>query len=69
MTVEETFNSLDNILAKLEDKNTTLEDAFSEYEKGINLVKECNNALDKVEKKILILQEDSTMESVDEDEF
>ena len=70
MTIEETFKELDIILNKLEDKATPLEDAFVQYEKGIKLVKECNDSLDKVEKKILILQENSDKtESVDYNEF
>ena len=70
MTIEETFKELDIILNKLEDKDTPLEDAFVQYEKGIRLVKECNDSLDKVEKKILILQENSDKtESVDYNEF
>ena len=70
MTIEETFKELDIILNRLEDKDTPLEDAFVQYEKGIRLVKECNDSLDKVEKKILILQENSDKtESVDYNEF
>ena len=55
MTIEETFASL--------------EDAFKEYEKGIRLINEANNSLNAVKKKIQILQDENTFESVDEDEF
>lgn len=69
MAIEETFASLEEIIAILENKETTLEDAFAQYEKGIKLVKDANEALDAVEKKILVLQGDGEVESVDEDEF
>ena len=69
MAIEETFASLEEIIAILENKETTLEDAFAQYEKGIKLVKDANKALDAVEKKILVLQGDGEVESVDEDEF
>lgn len=69
MAIEETFASLEEIIAILENKETTLEDAFAQYEKGIKLVKDANEALDAVEKKILVLQGDREVESVDEDEF
>lgn len=69
MAIEETFASLEEIIAILENKETTLEDAFAQYEKGIKLVKDANKALDDVEKKILVLQGDGEVESVDEDEF
>lgn len=69
MTIEETFASLEDTISVLENKETTLEDAFAQYEKGIKLVKDANEALDAVEKKILVLQGNGDVESVDEDEF
>lgn len=57
MTIEDSFEQLDNIIAILENKDTTLEDAFKQYEKGIAIVKDCNDALDKVEKKLIVLKE------------
>ena len=52
MTIEETFEQLEKILTKMEDKNTSLEDAFASYEAGMKLVQDCNASLDQVEKKI-----------------
>lgn len=69
MTIEETFASLEDTISVLENKETTLEDAFKEYEKGIRLINEANNSLNAVKKKIQILQDENTFESVDEDEF
>lgn len=69
MTIEETFASLEDTIYVLENKETTLEDAFKEYEKGIKLINEANNSLNDVKKKIQILQDENTFESVDEDEF
>lgn len=69
MTIEETFASLEDIISVLENKETTLEDAFKEYEKGIRLINEANNSLNDVKKKIQILQDENTFESVNEDEF
>ena len=56
-------------ISVLENNETTLEDAFKEYEKGIRLINEANNSLNAVKKKIQILQDENTFESVDEDEF
>lgn len=56
MKIEESFEELEKVISKLEDKNTSLEDAFKEYERGVRLVKECNDSLDKVQKKIIVLQ-------------
>ncbi len=57
MKIEESFQELEKIIVRLEDKDTTLEEAFKEYEKGVGIVKECNKTLDKVQKEIIVLQE------------
>lgn len=55
MTIEENLARLDEIISKLDNKDTSLEDAFKEYESGIKLVKGCNDAIDKVEKDVITL--------------
>lgn len=55
MTIEENLARLDEIISKLDNKDTSLEDAFKEYESGIKLVKECNDVIDKVEKDVITL--------------
>ena len=55
MTIEENLARLDEIISKLDNKDTSLEDAFKEYESGIKLVKECNDAIVKVEKDVITL--------------
>ena len=55
MTIEENLARLDEIISKLDNKDTSLEDAFKEYESGIKLVKEGNDAIDKVEKDVITL--------------
>ncbi len=55
VTVEEIFEQLDEILKKMDEKNVSLEDAFSLYEQGLKKVKQCNEKLDLVEKKMILL--------------
>lgn len=55
--LEEIFAELDQIAAKLESSEISLEDSFQLYQKGMKLLKECNDKIDRVEKKILILDE------------
>ena len=52
------FLRLDEIIQKLEKKDTTLEDSFLGYQEGIELIKFCNQQIDTVEKKILVLNEE-----------
>lgn len=65
LTMEERFAKLDEILEKLESKDATLEESFSLYQEGIEQVKGCNALMDTVEKKILQLNEDGSLEEFD----
>lgn len=60
VSMEEKLTMIDEIIAKLEDDNTTLEEAFNEYSKGVKLAYECNQEIDKVEKNVLKLMSDGT---------
>ena len=56
-TLEELFGRLDQVIAKLEDRDTTLEDSFAAYEQGVRYLKACNEKIDKIEKKMLVINE------------
>lgn len=55
-SIEQTFDELDHIIARLESSETTLEESFTCYETGMKLVRACNDKIDKVEKQMIILQ-------------
>ncbi|MCD7738851.1 MAG: exodeoxyribonuclease VII small subunit [Lachnospiraceae bacterium] len=55
MSVEEAFDRLETLLGELEKPDQPLEEAFASYEEGMKLVKFCSDALDRVEKKVLVL--------------
>ena len=57
-SLEEVFASLDEIVEKLEAGDASLEDSFQLYHQGMELLKTCNEKIDKVEKQIKILDED-----------
>lgn len=59
-SVEELFENLEQVVAKLESGACSLEEAFSYYEQGVRMVRECDARLDKVEKQILVLQEEGS---------
>ena len=58
--VAEVFEELDALAARLEDRETSLEDSFTLYRRGMELLKYCSDRLDTVEKKMLQLNEDGT---------
>ena len=56
-TISEVFNELDDVVEKLAVEDNSLEDSFVLYQKGMALLKACNDKIDTVEKKILVLDE------------
>ena len=50
-TLEEAFAELDILAGRLEDRETSLEDSFTLYKQGMELLKYCNDKLDTVERK------------------
>lgn len=57
VTIEQTFEELEEILGYLEDGECSLEESFRHFERGMKLVKSCSAQLDKVEKQIMVLNE------------
>ena len=55
MTLEESFDALDGIIDELQGGELTLEESFKKYEEGMKLVKNCKDSIDKVEKKLLVI--------------
>ena len=53
--IEESFRLLDELLERLEDEDTPLEESFELYEKGLKLIKGVESQIDKVEQKLRIL--------------
>lgn len=58
LQLEEAFSMLQETVETLGREDLTLEQSFQQYEKGMELVKQCNAMIDQVEKKVLVLNED-----------
>lgn len=58
LQLEEAFVKLDEIVEKLESEDATLEESFAQYKAGMDLLKQCNETIDKVEKKVLVLNQE-----------
>jgi len=59
-TLEENFAKIESILTELERSDISIEDAFNKYSEGVALLRQCDESIDKVEKKVLKLMEDGT---------
>ena len=60
-TIEESLKELDDIVEKLESREISLEESFTMYQKGMELLKQCSVKIDKVEKKMLKINEDGDL--------
>ena len=61
MTLEKAFEELEVIIEKMNSKEVSLDDSFSLYTEGTKLLKYCNEQLDMVEKKMLVLSEEGEL--------
>lgn len=57
-TLEEAFDMLEEKIARLEAEDITLEESFQAYKEGMEILKYCNDKIDRVEKKVLRINED-----------
>ena len=60
-TIEESLKELDDIVEKLESREISLEESFTMYQKGMELLKQCSSKIDRVEKKMLKINEDGEL--------
>lgn len=68
LSLEENFERLEMAIDNLERDDISLEDAFRYYSEGMQLLKQCNDQIDKVEKKVLKLTEEGMLEEFDNGE-
>ena len=61
MTLEESFQLLDELAARLENREIPLEESFQIYKQGMELLKQCSEKIDTVEKKMLQINADGEL--------
>ncbi|MDO5336016.1 MAG: exodeoxyribonuclease VII small subunit [Eubacteriales bacterium] len=59
--IETIFKNLDETVAQMEKRETSLEESFRLYQEGIRLLRECSSRIDTVEKKMLQMNGDGTL--------
>lgn len=64
ITLEEAFAILEETVSKLETEDITLEESFKEYKYGMEMLKYCNDKIDRVEKKVLKINEDGEQDEL-----
>lgn len=62
LTFEERFAHLEQIVARMEDADVSLDEAFELYKKGLDEVKSANDMVQGMEKAMLVLNSDGQLE-------
>lgn len=62
MSLEEKFAKLEETLEKLEQDDLSLEESFAAYAEGMELLRQCNAEIDRVEKRVMVLSEEGIPE-------
>lgn len=57
-TLNDGFEKLNEILEALEKEDVSLEASFALYQDGMKLLKQCSDSIDKVEKELMVLEEE-----------
>ncbi|MDE6213353.1 MAG: exodeoxyribonuclease VII small subunit [Lachnospiraceae bacterium] len=58
LSLEEAFAQIEEVIESLESEEITLEESFAQYHRGMDLLAQCNETIDRVEKKVLKFNED-----------
>ncbi len=66
-SLEDTFAKLEDIINQMESGELTMNESFKKYKEGMELVKKCNSMIDKVEKEMVIINEDKDPEMIDDE--
>ena len=65
LTLNEMLAVLEEQVKKLESDDISLEDSFKVYEEGMKTIRLCNEKIDRVEKKVLELNADGTLQEME----
>jgi len=57
LSLEQSLAKLEQVMEDLGSPELSLEESFAKYKEGMDLLLKCNQAIDKVEKELMILEE------------
>ena len=60
-SLEVNLKELESIVSKMEQGDMALEDSIKSYEKGMLLLKLCQDSLKEIEQKVLVLSSDNVL--------
>lgn len=55
LSIEDSFKSLDKIIEQMDDEKCSIEKSLELYEKGIKLISDISNKIEKIDKELKVL--------------
>ncbi len=62
VSLEEKFSEIESIIGRMEEPQIGLDESFRLYQDGVKKLRECNQMLDTVEKKMQVIREEGQLE-------
>ena len=56
-SLEELFADAEALIRRMEEPDLPLEEAFAAYEQGMKIIRACNSRIDRVEQKMLVMND------------
>ena len=66
LSLEQILEQLDGTIEELQSGDVSLEESFELYKKGMDYVKLCSETIEQVEKKVLMLNQEGTLDELEE---
>ena len=66
LSLEQILEQLDETSEELQSGDVSLEESFELYKKGMDYVKLCSETIEQVEKKVLMLNQEGTLDELEE---
>ena len=66
LSLEQALEKLDKTIAKLQSDEVSLEASFELYKEGMDYVKICSETIEQVEKKVLMLNQEGTLDELED---
>lgn len=57
LSLENKLDILEETISKMEAEDVSMEESFALYKQGVVMLKECKEEIDRIEKKVLLLNE------------
>lgn len=61
LSLEEAFSKIEELMENMSSDSVTLEDSFTLYKDGMELLKACSDKIDTVEKKVQMLNAEGSV--------